>query len=293
MLNADRYEIRRLFSRDEPVRRFRIDGLGLDEWMRPGHVNRPGGTGDWLLMFFPQPVEANTSGGVSPLPASSLMVWPGGGGHYYGSNSGMWNHSWIHCDGPALAPLLRECSLPPGHAYRCCADAVSRFIRLLYAEMTSHARPDEEILLGLFRLLLLETHRLNVAGADIPPDMCATRRHIEQHCREQLKLSDIAAAAHLSVSALCARFRRYFHSSPIDYAIELRLQEAEHLLYDRNRKLSDIAAATGFRDQYYFSRVFTARRGVSPGRWRRLPVRPAEPESEVAATENTMKGVKS
>ncbi|MEA4862291.1 MAG: helix-turn-helix transcriptional regulator [Victivallaceae bacterium] len=287
MLNAERYEIRRLFSRDDPVRRFRIDGLGLDEWMRPGHVNRPGGTGDWLLMYFPQATEVNTAKGVALLPPSTLMVWPGGGGHYYGCGGGMWNHSWIHCDGSAVAAMLRESGLPPGRGYRCEEKAVTRYIRLLYAEMTSHVRPDEDILIGLFRLLLLETHRLNVAGEDIPADMRLARRHIEQHYHEQLRLSGIAAAARLSVPVLCSKFRKYFHASPIDYAIELRLQEAEHLLYDRNRKLSDIAAATGFRDQYYFSRVFTSRRGISPGKWRQLPVRAADP---AANDDNTTRG---
>ena len=271
MSNAELYEFRRFFPRDKPVPgRFRINGLSVDEWMLPGQVNRPGGTGDWLLMFFPQPTEVGTALGIVTLPAATLMIWPGGSGHYYGRNDLMWCHSWIHCDGVAVAALLRECGLPPGYGYRCEAELVNRYIRLLYAEMTGHVAPEEEILVGLFRLLLLETVRLNTtADSDVPPALQAAKRYLEQHYHESVRLAEIAAVVHWSIPVLCSRFRQYFHTSPIDYAIELRLREAEHLLCDRNRKLADIAAATGFGDQYYFSRVFTRRRGIPPGEWRK------------------------
>jgi hypothetical protein len=80
-----RFEIRQFFSRDKtPVEsvRLRINGLGVEEKMRSGVVNRPGGTGDWLLMYFPQATAANTVDGIVTLPPSTLMVWPSSGGHY-------------------------------------------------------------------------------------------------------------------------------------------------------------------------------------------------------------------
>ena len=32
---------------------FLINGIGIEELMRPGMVDRPRGTGDWLIMYFP------------------------------------------------------------------------------------------------------------------------------------------------------------------------------------------------------------------------------------------------
>lgn len=272
MINDNIYEIRRFYPGTvAPRTRFRVNGIGVDEIMNAGHVNRPAGTGDILLMFFPQPTEVGTSGGIITPSAPFLMIWPEGSGHYYGSTQGKWSHSWLHCSGQAIAPLLRETGLQAGHSHKCNQELINRYLRMIHAEMSGQIMPNEDILLGLFRLFLLETSRLNIMSQpnNIPEALHSARKFIERHYHEPVKLKDIAAVIHMSPSNLSAGFRRYFHTSPIDYAIELRLCEAEHLLCDHNRKLADIAEITGFRDQYYFNRLFTKKRGITPGEWRK------------------------
>lgn len=266
-----KYEIRQFFARGPAIDgRLRVNGIGVDETMSPGYVNRPGGTGDWLLMFFPQPTMVGTGSGIVSMPESTLMIWPWGCGHFYGCPDQEWGHSWIHCDGSFVAQALLETGLPPGSGYRCTQELINRWLRLMFAEITEQPPDDADILQGMFLLMLKETARMNrTSPPAIPLAAAAARSYIERHYREPLQLKQIAAFCHLSVPHLCSQFQRHYQISPINYAIELRLREATHLLTDYNRKLADVAAATGFSDLYYFCRLFRQRKGMSPGAWRK------------------------
>jgi len=66
--------------------------------------------------------------------------------------------------------------------------------------------------------------------------------------------------------ALARHFRAATGTSPHRYQIGKRLARAQKLIAD-GMPLSEAAAATGFADQSHFSRHFSARFGLTPGRW--------------------------
>jgi AraC-like DNA-binding protein len=66
--------------------------------------------------------------------------------------------------------------------------------------------------------------------------------------------------------ALARHFRAATGTSPHRYQIGKRLARAQKLIAD-GMPLSEAAAATGFADQSHFTRHFSARFGLTPGRW--------------------------
>jgi len=105
-----------------------------------------------------------------------------------------------------------------------------------------------------------------------PPTVSRISRSVEMmHERygEDLRIGDLAAAAHLSTS----QFRRYFHRlfkvSPQRYLSRVRINAACRLLAETDRKTSDIAMATGFFDHSHFSRTFRRLTGLTPLGYRR------------------------
>lgn len=68
-------------------------------------------------------------------------------------------------------------------------------------------------------------------------------------------------------------FRRLFKSeyglSPIQYLTQLRIAHAKNLLTYKNAKISEIAAASGFSDIYYFSRQFKKHTDLTPTEYKR------------------------
>lgn len=78
-----------------------------------------------------------------------------------------------------------------------------------------------------------------------------------------------------------AHFRRIFQQChgvpPGAYILESRLKKAARLLSETRLKLSAVALECGFRDEFYFSRIFRKHRNLSPGAYRKEFYSSAEP----------------
>ncbi|MFA6930552.1 MAG: helix-turn-helix transcriptional regulator [Lentisphaeria bacterium] len=90
------------------------------------------------------------------------------------------------------------------------------------------------------------------------------RRYLEDYYCRQIQLSDLAAMSHYSAGHLSAIFRAAVKMPIYEYLCQVRLQHAAELLRCGRRRIKDVAAAVGFRDQLYFCRYFRKKFGVSP-----------------------------
>ncbi|QAA00075.1 AraC family transcriptional regulator [Pseudoalteromonas sp. R3] len=80
--------------------------------------------------------------------------------------------------------------------------------------------------------------------------------YIRANFAQPLKLTEIAEASHLSVSALERRFKKHLNTTPKKFLTQVRLEQARKLLIETNDSISDIAFSVGFTDHSYFSRQF-------------------------------------
>lgn len=94
--------------------------------------------------------------------------------------------------------------------------------------------------------------------------MALVTAHMEQHYHEPLQMSDIASVAGCSRAWLFALFKESIGMSPNDWLQRLRIKKAGELLAQTNRKLEDIAQATGFSSSQYFCQVFRKYTGTNP-----------------------------
>ena len=91
---------------------------------------------------------------------------------------------------------------------------------------------------------------------------------MSQHLDEPVKITQLAKMANLSSSYFWALFKQKTGYAPIDFFIRLRMHQACYLLNSTNRKVKDIAAALGYKDPLYFSRLFKSVHGVAPNHYR-------------------------
>lgn len=102
----------------------------------------------------------------------------------------------------------------------------------------------------------------NVDAIKIPVD------YIRSHYSQNFSIEELADVAHLSVSALERRFKKYLSKTPKQFIIEVRLENARRLLVESNIPISQVGEETGFTDHSYFSKQFKMFFGELPSDFR-------------------------
>jgi len=92
---------------------------------------------------------------------------------------------------------------------------------------------------------------------------------IQRNFRRHVTVSDLAREAHLSVSRFHKLFKAHLKTTPMDYIKGVRLWEACRMLREHDFTVGQIAARTGFCDQFHLSREFKRRFGASPRQYRK------------------------
>lgn len=119
---------------------------------------------------------------------------------------------------------------------------------------------------------------------DAPDPLERARAFAEANGGEPLSLEALAAIAGLSAYHFARQFTARFGVSPIAYVREQRMALAASRLTDaKPPALVELAFDLGFESQEGFTRAFKRAHGVSPGRFRRNPIR-----EEIAAMSDVM-----
>lgn len=92
--------------------------------------------------------------------------------------------------------------------------------------------------------------------------------YINNNYRLDLSMSSVSCAVGLSESYITSIFAQEIQMSPMRYLNNFRIATACSLLQKSSMTVSEVAAAVGFKDRLYFSRVFTKIKGVSPRQYR-------------------------
>lgn len=104
---------------------------------------------------------------------------------------------------------------------------------------------------GITRHLKIQAMALSgVDAIKVPVDYI--RKNYQQH----FTIDELADVAHLSVSALERRFKKYLAKTPKQFINEVRLENARRLLVETNTPISEVGDQTGFTDHSYFSKQF-------------------------------------
>ncbi len=264
-----RFRFRQLYLHPIGDAGFAIDKIGIEERMGPCLVNRPDGTPDWLLMFFLPGATVRDGAGDHVLATASGCLWKPGCRHFYGEPDREWLHSWIHFSGSDCEALVQERGIAVDRLLPVDYRAAVGQLEYLRTELEHDRTILPDVLRNIFRNLLWELRRGAEKNTPVPPRIAEVRQWIERNYRREITLAGLARRAKLSVTHFSAEFRRCCGVSPIECVLALRLQEGAYLLRNHNLAIAEIAREAGFRDPFYFSRLFRRRYGVSPREYRR------------------------
>jgi AraC family transcriptional regulator of arabinose operon len=248
-------------------RELTIRGIGIRERISPCMIERPRGTGDYLVMLFHDAACIGRANTQLEKP-DTLMIWPPGKPQYYGQPTHRFSHSWIHCDGSRIRRSLREARIPilkpvlisdPSRFQQCLLD--------VHSELVSYTRPDPVMTGNLLENGLRSLARMmNDTGEDvrISEHLLAVRHLIGTAPFRNITLDQMAAIAGMSVPYFCSRFKKAFDLSPIQCLIQHRMHHAAQLLANKNLSVTQVAEQVGYEDLFHFSKMFKKHFGLSP-----------------------------
>ncbi len=245
-----------------------VTRIGIYETMPEGIVDRPAGTGDWMMVCFHDPVFIKTAVGITKYPSGSFVIWSDTNGHYYGNPDAEWTHSWVHFAGKTIAPLI----IGSGFTYNNIIllpspDIFTESLHYIYRELVEQINPDAVILQNLFQNMLCRLVRQIgqvKKNQVIPLRILKIKNSIESHPAKKHTISKLAKEASMSVPNFCAEFKKYVGVPPIKFLIKVRLQQAWYLLYEHKLSIGEIAEKVGYHDIFHFSKQFKKHFGVNP-----------------------------
>lgn len=148
-------------------------------------------------------------------------------------------------------------------------------LHALINELRSKEDYYEAVCQNLYEILIYYIFRktkteLSIASSKKITKECRfIEEYIDEHYTEDITLQTLSDLTFMNKYYLVHAFKNYKGTSPINYLIDKRIEESQHLLANTNYPVSKISDQIGFSSQSYFSQVFRKRTGLTPNQYRK------------------------
>lgn len=129
----------------------------------------------------------------------------------------------------------------------------------------------EDMISSYVKIMTICAQYLTLSNA-IPSEKPTTaemaKRFIHENYSSKIGIKEMCEEIGCSKSTLITSFKKHYGVTVNKYLSDVRLAEAVRMLSTGEKNIGEIAIATGFSDQSYFSKVFSAKYGVPPSEYR-------------------------
>jgi AraC-like DNA-binding protein len=261
-------------------------GAGYFPVARYHYVERTRGYPDHILIYVIEGRGWYSVGGVErAVEKDTLLLVPANLPHAYGAdNNAPWTIHWLTFGGE-MSGEYRSCF--PENAYQT---PVARNIRprvidlfLELFEILRHGHSVRNLVCAskvaehVLGLLLFNNEAL-VTGPGVLRyrDITRSIQHMRKSLRKSPSVEELASQANMSAVQFWRLFKEQTGFAPMDYFIRMKIQLACQLLSSTDRPLKEIADFLGYKDYYYFSRVFKKVMGIPPSEYQREAIVPEQ-----------------
>ncbi len=106
--------------------------------------------------------------------------------------------------------------------------------------------------------------------------LLTAEKYLHRHYHRNIPLQELAGVANISPIYFHKLFSAYFHKTPNQYLLDLRIAQAKLMLLEEEFSLAGIALECGFTSQSYFCSRFKSVTGLTPLQYRKSELSKAE-----------------
>ncbi len=234
------------------------------------HINRPEGTGDYLLLFFKTPMNVTKSGITTTTKENAMILYKAGSPQNYQAVKAFKN-SFVHFTCDNLDTLLKY-KIPLDEIfYISNTETVDElFCQIAYEYSMRHCFYEEKME-TLLTQLFIEVSRQLILPKETPAEshdliiqFYRARFFILNQIDWDWDIESMAALTNYSCSQFYYHYKQLFSISPKAELIEARISRAKTLLKSSNASIGDIATMCGFKNHAHFTRIFRDKCGCTP-----------------------------
>ena len=203
-----------------------------------------------------------------------MMLFPGIRHAYRPSRETGWQEYWVGFSGEHAYRLWHNELFSPSRAVQHIG--FNQEVMADYEQIVSLCRqqtPGFQVRLGALILqLLAHIHFIETTSRTAAGDselVQKARTVMQQHIDRGLDIHILADSVGVGYTHLLEIFRKYTGLTPYQYYMQLRIHRAKELLQHPDLSIKEVAGMMNFENQYYFSRVFKKKAGITPTEWKK------------------------
>ena len=183
---------------------------------------------------------------------------------------------WIHFTGSDVKNILRKYGFQDNERIFPVGTSMEyeRVFKRIIIELQRCQDNYEEMLTLLLRHLLIIFQReltrepvLKNEYLDHEMDTAVT--YFNENYNRDINIEEYATSKGMSVSWFIRSFKKFTGSTPMQFIVALRVNNAQVLLETTNYSINEISKIVGYDNQLYFSRLFHKLKGFSPREYRK------------------------
>lgn len=262
-----------IHSPDIPIN---INSCGELRLSRDSHIIRPCGRKDYQLIYICEgccyvTIEGETAVAVG---GDVILYRPDESQDYLLSGSDKTHTYWIHFGGGGCRELFEKLQI---NNINIIKSVNSRDVEYLISALCKHFNLKTNnypvicsgmltSVLALISNQLLKTDNPYGANANLISELIS---RLKLFHNLEISVAECARLCRLSQSHFTRIFKEITGEAPQQYIIKIRIDRAKELISFTDKNISEIAEATGFKDQNYFARIFKKNVGMTPTEYRK------------------------
>lgn len=182
---------------------------------------------------------------------------------------------WVHFTGRDVRNILRKYGFPDDERVFPVGTSMEyeQIFKRMITELQRCQENYEELLsMLLYQLLILfqrELSREHVLRNDyLDREMDTAFNYFNENYNRDISIEEYAASRGMSVSWFIRNFKKYTGSTPMQFIVNTRINNAQLLLETTSYSINEISKIVGYENQLYFSRLFHKLKGYSPRGYR-------------------------